>query len=171
MTLRQRQTGKGCCLHSIRGQLPLHGPVLNKVPINSPFISDCNQYTSEGVMASRRPINAIDRLGRKKRRDVEVGVGETMRERIAEDEPQCRPQVLLSFSCVAKGDVSLKREDQIVTKRDVALACGRGRPDRKQNRLSPKRKCACRVGVGRVGAVRRRCSWPHNPPIHAHHLL
>lgn len=103
MTLRQRQTGKGCCLHSIRGQLPLHGPVLNKVPINSPFISDCNQYTSEGVMASRRPINAIDRLGRKKRRDVEVGVGETIWERIAEDEPQCRPQVLFSFSCVAKG--------------------------------------------------------------------
>lgn len=49
MTLRDWQTGKGCCLDSIRGQLPLHGPVLNKVPINSPFISDRNQCTSDGV--------------------------------------------------------------------------------------------------------------------------
>lgn len=70
MTLRDGQTGKGCCLDSIRGQLPLHGPVLNKVPINSPFISDRNQCTSE-------PIKAIDCLGRRKRRsEMEVGVGE-----------------------------------------------------------------------------------------------
>lgn len=48
MTLRDWQTGKGCCLDSIRGQLSLHGPVLNKVPINSPFISDRNQC-SDGV--------------------------------------------------------------------------------------------------------------------------
>ena len=49
MTLRDWQTGKGCCQDSIRGQLSLHGPVLNKVPINSPFISDRNQCTGDWV--------------------------------------------------------------------------------------------------------------------------
>lgn len=31
-------------------------------------------------------------------------------ERIAEDEPQCHPQVLFSFSCVGKRDVSVERK-------------------------------------------------------------
>lgn len=90
MTLRDWQTGKGCCLDSIRGQLPLHGPVLNKVPINSPFISDRNQCTGDGVSQLTLLI-AWSR--RKRRREVEVDVGETgskktIWERIAENEPQ-----------------------------------------------------------------------------------
>lgn len=92
----------------------------------------------------REPINTIDRLGRRKRRRrVEVGVGEeakTIWERIAEDE--CHPQVLFSFSCGGKRDVSLAREDQIPTKRNAPRVCGRGHPDRKQSRpISQEEVC------------------------------
>jgi len=49
MTLRNWQTGKGCCQDSRRGQLSMHGPVLNKVRINNPFISDRNQCSGDSV--------------------------------------------------------------------------------------------------------------------------
>lgn len=93
-------------------------------------------------------------------------------ERTAEDESQCHPQVLFSFSCVGRGGglyLWSRRtrfppsemphgsvaEDTLTVSRADYLPGG----------------SVHAVVVGEEGGDRRRCGSPHNPPIHAHHLL
>lgn len=67
MALKNWQTGKGYCLGSIRGQLSVYGPVLNKVPINNLFIRDRNQCNSDSVSQLTLLIASADQRGERKR--------------------------------------------------------------------------------------------------------
>lgn len=80
MTEKDWQTGKGCCLDAMRGQLSPLGLVFNKVPINSPFISDRNQCSSDWV--SQLTLSTVRRQRRRGGSKASVGGGDEIAEEI-----------------------------------------------------------------------------------------
>lgn len=59
MTLKSLETRKGCCRNNIRGHCAWCGPLLNKVPVDSVFISGPQSMHRW----QRGPIKAIDLQG------------------------------------------------------------------------------------------------------------
>lgn len=182
MTQRDWQTGKGCCLDGIRGQLSLLGPVFNKVPINSPFISDRNQCTSDWVSQLTLSTARGRRKGRRreeKRREGGCGrreeIAKEIRETIAKDEHECLPQVVFSFSCAEKWGHLRSKETGFPRNQRPPGVCGWGHPDRKQRPpISQEEVRMCCVAVAAAQGVSGeapRSPPPYNPPTHAHHLL
>lgn len=139
MTLRDWQTGKGCCQDSIRGQLSLHGPVLNKVPIDSPFISDRNQCTCDWVSQLTLSTGCAEEREERKGTGLRREIGKKIWETIAQDEQQCLPQVLFSFSSVGRG----REKTRFPPNKRPQRSADEDTLTESRGRLSPRRKWVC----------------------------
>lgn len=171
MTLANWQTGKGCCQDNIRGQLSLHGPVLNKVPINSPFISDRNQCTSDWV--SQLTLSTAGKEEREEEKgtrakdwDGKENMGDDSRGWAAVSSSG------LVFLLICRGRrVSVEWEDQIPTKWEAPGVCSWRHSDRKQRPPISQEEvsvcvCVCvriAVAMGRELEFRGSCCLPHRP--------
>lgn len=152
MTERDWQTGKGCCLDGMRGQLSPLGPVFNKVPINSPFISDRNQCSSDWVsqltlLTGRPPGLTKEKTG---------GKG-SERGRRGQDRKGYTEQKLLlvfSFSRVERPrgafwEQRCPHPTRTLLHNEVGVPMESAAKEvltENSGRLSPRRKCVCATG-------------------------
>lgn len=123
------------------------------------------------------PINAIDRLGRRKRRrEVDVGVGE--RDSKSDMGKDSRGWVAVPSSGLVfllmcrKGGLYLwSRRTRFPPSEMPHGSVAEDTLTVSRADYLPRGSVHAVVVVGGEGGDRRRCGSPHNPPIHAHHLL